>query len=180
MNKRLTRQGWLNYGLQALADNGPEGLTVEAMCTRANKTRGSFYHHFDSAADFQKKLLLWWEKTYTHDLIEKIDRLGLPGQKLDHLNQLAAHLDPDIEQAFRRLATRSKDAAIICHRADNIHIDYLAKLYEQSPRFSARQAAMLARIEYAAFVGFQLVAPDAKPQEMLEMYQAFLKFTGRG
>ena len=180
MNKRLTKTGWLDHGLEALADDGPQGLTVEAMCERAQKTRGSFYHHFESAGDFQKQLILWWKKTYTRDLIEKVERLGQPGQKLDHLNQLAAHLDPRIEQAFRRLAARSSDAALTCRQVDDTRIAYLARLYAQSPRYSAEEAQMLARIEYAAWVGFQLVAPDATPDEMLEMYQGFLKLTGRG
>jgi len=180
MSKRLTKPGWLDYGLAAMAEQGPGGLTVEAMCERAQKTRGSFYHHFDSAGDFQKQLLLWWEKTYTQDLIAKVDRLGQPGKKLDHLNQLAAHLDPGIEQAFRRLAARSSDAALTCRRVDDTRIAYLAGLYARTPRFSPGDAQMLARIEYAAWVGFQLVAPDATPDEMLEMYQGFLKLTGRG
>ncbi len=180
MSKQLTKTVWLDHGLAAMAEQGPGGLTIEALCGRAQKTRGSFYHHFESAGDFQQQLLLWWEKSYTHDLIEKVERLGQPGQKLDHLNQLAAHLDPRIEQAFRRLAARSSDAALTCRRVDDSRISYLARLYAQSPRFSAQDAKMLARIEYAAWVGFQLVAPDAKPDEMLEMYQGFLKLTGRG
>ena len=179
MPERLTRSAWLDHGMAAMAKDGPAGLTLEAMCARTNKTRGSFYHHFASAADFQKKLLVWWEKTCTHDLIEKIERLGQSGQNLDHLNQLAAHFDPRIEKAFRRLAASSKGAARTCRSVDNARIAYLTKLYQLSPRYSPEEAQMLAQIEYAAWVGFLLVAPDAGPREMLEMYQAFLKLTGR-
>ncbi len=185
MSTRLTRQDWLDVGLEALTNDGPDGLTVEAMCTRADKTRGSYYHHFKSASDFQKQLLAWWEKIYTHDLIERVGRPGQASEKeqasekLDHLNQLAAYLDPRIEQAFRRLAARSEDAAFTCRSVDETRIGYLARLYEQSPRYSADEAQMLARIEYAAWVGFQLIAPEAKPQEMVKMYEAFLHLTGR-
>jgi len=179
MSKRLNKDAWLGLGLEALASEGPEGLTVEAMCKRARKTRGSYYHHFSSAADFQKQLLDWWEETYTHALIEKIEKLGHHSEKLDHLNQLAAHLDPRIEQAVRRLGARSDEAALTCHAVDKARIGYLVRLYEQCPRYSADEAQMLARIEYAAWVGFQVIEPDAKPQEMLDMYEMFLRLTGR-
>lgn len=180
MNKRLTKDDWLNLGLQALGESGPEGLTIESICHRAQKTRGSYYHHFNSATDFEKQLLAWWQENFTDAIIEKVERLGHAGDKLDHLNLLAAHLDPHVEQGFRRLAARSKEAAIICKIVDGKRIEYLAKLYEKSPRFDRQEAKMLARIEYAAWVGFQLIEPDAKPQDMLKMYDTFLQLTGRG
>jgi len=179
MSSRLSKNDWLDLGLAALADEGPDGLTIEALCERAQKTRGSYYHHFNSGAAFVEQLLGWWLKTYTRDLIEKVERLGHHGEKLDHLNQLAAHLDPRIEQAFRRLGARNQQAARTCRAVDDARIDYLADLYGQSPRFSADEARMLAQIEYAAWVGFQVIAPDAKPQEMLHMYEMFLRLTGR-
>ena len=180
VSKRLSEIDWLKHGMAALAEDGPPGLTVEAMCARAGKTRGSFYHHFESAAAFQKQLMLWWQKTCTRDLIDRLRHRDQSEGRLDHLNLLAAHLDPRIERAFRDLAAGNKEAAIICRSVDDTRIGFLAELYEQSPRYSRREAQMLARIEYAAWVGLQLVIPEARPQEMLEMYQSFLKLTGRG
>ena len=179
MNMRLNKGDWLKLGLEALAQEGPDGLTIDAMCTRAGKTRGSYYHHFSSAGDFLEQLLGWWEKTYTHEIIEKVERLGQPSDKLDYLNQLVAHFDPHLEQAFRALATRSKEATLTCQNIDKTRIDYLAEQYLQSPRYNALDAKILAQIEYAAWVGFQLISPEAKPQDMLQMYNGFLRLTGR-
>jgi AcrR family transcriptional regulator len=179
MGKHISKEDWLSMGLAAVAKNGPDGLTVEAMCERAGKTRGSFYHHFSSAADFRGRLLEWWRETFTEQLIEKSERLTRPGKKLDHLNQLAAHLDPAIEQGIRRLAATHDDAGVICREVDRIRTQYLAQLYRQSGHYKDEQASMLARIEYAAWVGFQLTEPEAEPQEMLAMYDSFLRLTGR-
>ena len=179
MSKHIKKTDWLEAGMKALAEVGPPGLTVEAMCKRVGKTRGSYYHHFRSGDDFLEQLLGWWLKSYTHDLIEKAEKFSAHNDKLDHLNHLAAHLDPAIEHAFRRLAASNETAARTCKLVDDTRIAYLAGLYGQSSRLSTAQAHMLAKIEYAAWVGFQLIAPDAKPTEMLEMYDAFLEMTGR-
>jgi len=179
MQKRLNKENWLELGLEALAADGPDGLGLEAMCERAGKTRGSYYHHFDSAGDFQKQLLMWWESTYTHKLIEKIDRAGHINPKLDHLNQLVAHLDPRIERAVRHLSGRNEEAALTCRAVDETRINFLARLYSRSPRFNNDDAKMLAQIEYAAWIGFLMIAPDSPPQKMLEMYNGFLRLTAR-
>ena len=43
---RFSRTDWLALGLAALAEDGPLGLTIAALCRRAGKTKGSFYAHF--------------------------------------------------------------------------------------------------------------------------------------
>ena len=179
MGKHISKNDWLAMGLVALAQGGPEGLTVEAMCERAERTRGSFYHHFSSAGDFRAQLLAFWRQTFTDALIEKSERVSSASQKLDCLNQLAAHLDPAIEQGVRRLAAAHEDAGEICRQVDARRTQYLARLYRQSGHYDDESALMLAKIEYAAWVGFQLTEPDAKPAEMLAMYDAFLRITGR-
>ncbi len=176
---RLSKQGWLEIGMAAMSDVGPDGLTIDAICQRAEKTRGSFYHHFKSTDIYLNELVLWWKQSFTMDVIEKAEKHSKPSEKHDNLNQLAAHLDPQAEQAFRQLAARDKHAANVVQDVDRIRIAYLTRLYEQSPLYTPSQAAIIAKIEYAAWVGFQLIEPDASPAQMLEMYQGFLAMTGR-
>lgn len=164
----------------ALADGGVEALTVEAVCLRAGKTRGSYYHHFESADDFERQLLAWWRRKFTTLLIEKAERATLPATRLDYLNVLVSRLDPRIERAVRHMAGRSACAGQICQEADARRVDFLARLYEQSARYTDKDARTLAQIEYAAWVGLLSVAPDIGPQDMLEMYDGFLRLTGRG
>lgn len=176
---RLTRQNWLEIGLQAMSDVGPDGLTIDAICKRANKTRGSFYHHFKSTDDYIAALLDWWKQTFTINIIEKTETRTQTSDKHDHLNNLAAHLDPRAEQAFRRLAARNEKAQLVVREVDQARLAYLTSLFAQSSRYSNDQAKMIAKIEYAAWVGFQLIEPDATPAQMLDMYQGFLQLTGR-
>lgn len=176
---RFTRSDWLALGLALLGREGPDALVLETLCQRANRTRGSFYHHFDSIDEFIAALATHWHQTHTLDLIAKADSRRTPRDRLDHLNSLAVVLDPRIEQGIRRLASRHAVVEASCRTVDTERVAYLAKLYETSGRYSSTDALALARIEYAAFVGMQIVSPDARPEDLRMLYDSFLALTGR-
>ncbi|MGL4973993.1 MAG: TetR/AcrR family transcriptional regulator, partial [Bosea sp. (in: a-proteobacteria)] len=180
MSKRFDRIAWLSLGLKALAAGGPEELTIAALCQRAGKTRGSFYFHFDGIDAYHLALAEHWHVEFTEKVIERVEKQRTARERLDHLNSLAMALDPRVEQGMRRLAAVAPPVAAICQGADQRRIRYLEQLYVESQRFSAEQARVLARVEYAAFVGFQIVSPDASSAEMAELYRGFVALTGRG
>ena len=162
---RLTFQAWLQLGLEALAEDGPEALTVEALCARAKRTRGSFYHHFPSIEYFIEHMLEAWRKTHTEDLIKATAQRENLADRIGHLNELAIGLDPGIEQGVRRLAV------------DDIRVAYLAELYARSARFSAQDALTMAKVEYAAFVGMQVIYPGESPAKRLALHDEFVRLT---
>ena len=57
---RLGRKDWLALGRAALEEEGSSGLTVKALTRRAGRTRGSFYHHFESQGAFLRALAEDW------------------------------------------------------------------------------------------------------------------------
>jgi len=177
--KRFALADWLNTGLQALAEAGPAGLTVEALCMRTGKTRGSFYAHFDGTEDFLAQLAAHWRALFTETLIGKTSAVARPSERLDLLNQLAARLDPRVEQGMRRLAASDAGVAEICHAVDARRMAFLAHQYQASGKFNAADARALAQIEYAAFVGFQQIAPQASAADMRQLYQDFMRLTQR-
>ncbi|MBZ0216634.1 MAG: TetR/AcrR family transcriptional regulator [Fimbriimonadaceae bacterium] len=174
---RLTFQAWLQLGLEALAEDGPEALTVEALCTRAKRTRGSFYHHFPSIEYFIEHMLEAWRKTHTEDLIKATAQRANLADRMGHLNELAIGLDPGIEQGVRRLAARDETARNICAAVDDTRVAYLADLYARSARFSAQDALTMAKVEYAAFVGMQVIYPGESPAKRLALHDEFVRLT---
>lgn len=179
MSARLSATGWLTLGFKALAEGGPEALTIEALCTRAGRTRGSFYHHFATIDAYRAALAEHWRGVHTEEVIRRAETRSAPLGKLDLLNTLAAALDPRVERGFRRLAAADAAVATVCRAVDRRRIAYLSGLYQATGRFTDAEAEALARIEYAAFVGFQSIAPDATPAELRATYEAFLGLTGR-
>lgn len=48
---------WFDAAFAVLAEHGPGGLTVPALCERRWVTKGSFYHHFAGLPAFTAALV---------------------------------------------------------------------------------------------------------------------------
>ncbi|MDC0676836.1 TetR/AcrR family transcriptional regulator [Sorangium atrum] len=156
---RTSRNDWLDQGLDALRDGGEGALTVDGLCARLGRTKGSFYHHFEDIAAFLAALLARWEERQTSAPIHHAEAGGSPEQKRQRLSAVVRSLDGRLELAVRAWALRDVRAAAVLRRVDACRVDYLASLYTSGG--SARGAALvLARLEYAAFIGAQMLFSD--------------------
>lgn len=172
---RFSRTDWLALGLAALAEHGPAGLTVEALCRRAGKTKGSFYAHFEAIEAYLAALAVHWRATHTERLMQEADKGKAAHDRLIALDRMALALDARIEQGMRRLAQLDGGVAAVCAGVDRERIGYLARLHGETGRFRPQEALALARVEYAAFVGFQQLDLGLSPQELHESYRLFLR-----
>lgn len=179
MTRRFGKTDWLQLGLQALAADGPEALTIDALCERATRTRGSFYHHFDSMEAYHQALARYWRQDYTDTIIEAVETEAPGFEQQSRLNDLALAIDPRIEQGIRRLAAINGTVADICNEVDARRMRYLASLYARSGRFDAETAEALAGIEYAAFVGFQVITPNVDVEQLQRFHQLFTELIKR-
>ena len=60
MMKRFSQQDWLDAGVSALSEGGVGAVTIDALCRRVGKTKGSFYSHFPTMSDFIRQLGERW------------------------------------------------------------------------------------------------------------------------
>ena len=150
---RLRREDWLEIGLKALSEDGPRGVTIEALCHRANRTKGSFYAHFTSMDDFHASLAEDWFRRRTEAVISAIIPDDDPATALLHLDELTRDLDPRLETGMRKLATMSPIIASIVGKADELRLATLARLHMANDETTPEEAEALALFEYAAFVG---------------------------
>lgn len=178
--RRFAQDDWLDLGLTALAEAGPAALTIDALCQRAGKTKGSFYAHFVGAATYATALAEHWRERHTRQLIEVTQSEDPPDARLLMLEQMALRLDSRVEQGMRRLATLDAGVMRICAEVDRERIAYLAELHRTSGRFDSQDALALARLEYAAFIGFQQIENGAGAAGTAESYRLFLKLIGTG
>ena len=58
--RRLSAHDWIDAGFAVLADSGPNGLRVDALCDRLNVTKGSFYWHFTDMPAYRSALVEAW------------------------------------------------------------------------------------------------------------------------
>ena len=68
-------------------------MTIEALCTAADRTRGSFYHHFQDHGAFVEALMLAWKQRHTLDIAEQAlaEKGDLRAQKLSDLANRLDH-----------------------------------------------------------------------------------------
>lgn len=157
----MKRRDWLEIGLRQLATSGPEALRIDRLCLAAEKTRGSFYHHFEDHAAFLAAMLEHWSQRHTERIIQEVEREADPRAKRKSLNGLASSLDQAVEVAVRRMAASDAQARIAVGRVDRRRIVYLAGINRQEFGLSEAEASLLAEVEYATFVGCQTLFPDA-------------------
>jgi AcrR family transcriptional regulator len=150
---------WLDEGLAILSEHGGEGLTVERLCHRLGRTKGSFYHHFADIDGYQTALLAHWRAQHTRALIEAADQAPSARERRVALDHLVGRLDPRIELAVRAWASADRRVAEIAAQVDRERVDYLAKIHRQEG-FEPATAEELAALEYSAYVGFDLVFPS--------------------
>jgi len=63
--KRLSAVDWLQGSLDLLAREGHSVLTIDKLCENLQVTKGSFYAHFKSRSDFERRLIEYWEDQFT-------------------------------------------------------------------------------------------------------------------
>jgi len=175
-SKRFDENNWITLGLERLSQDSVENLTIDKLCNFAGKTKGSFYFHFKNIDEYLEALVKFWFKEFTHKVTS---RPSPQTDRLDLLNQLAARIDLNLETGIRSLALKNNKIRKIVTKADNARLKWLTGLYMNSGHYDADTAKALASIEIAAFTGFRLINPEMKPIEARELYQNFLKLTGR-
>ena len=176
MMKRFSQQDWLDAGLSALSEGGVGAVTIDALCRRVGKTKGSFYSHFPTMSDFIRQLGERWRQTNTDMLIDASER-AKPEERRAVLNQLAMSLDHGLQREFRRLAAGDHVAAEVLHDVDDRRIEFLAESYRATGVFNDDDALALARVEYAMFLGYQNHM-EHRHDEFADSYQRFLRIIG--
>src|SRR5215207_10520044 len=77
----LRKSDWVQAGLAAVADDGPNGLRIDRLCRRLGVSKGSFHHHFAGSGDFKKTVLAAYETLVVEALEQAIDRTAADSPK---------------------------------------------------------------------------------------------------
>ncbi|MBB5915480.1 AcrR family transcriptional regulator [Nocardia transvalensis] len=73
---RTPRESWVEAGLAALAESGPDAVRIEVLAKRLGVTKGGFYGSFPDRAALLDAMLDTWERESTDDVLDRIDREG--------------------------------------------------------------------------------------------------------
>lgn len=167
---RRTREDWIEEGFRVLAGEGDAGLTVDALCERLDRSKGSFYHHFNGRPAYVEALLDAWEGQATDRFVEIGHAGGPVAARLKEVNREASELrNAGVERAIRLWASTEPLAARAQDRVDRKRLDLLRELCVE--KMGEREAAvLLARVFQLIFVGAQYLDP---PLEGPRLYAVF-------
>jgi AcrR family transcriptional regulator len=166
---RTSRKDWIQEGFRILASEGDSGLTVDALCERLERTKGSFYHHFEGRPGYVEDLLEAWERQATDRIIASGRSDAPVKERLRAVNRQASELkNARLERAIRGWATREPQARRVQDRVDRKRLEFLVELCAERMR-DREEAEMLARVFQLALVGAQHVDP---PFEGEKLYRA--------
>jgi AcrR family transcriptional regulator len=158
---RTSREGWIDAGLEALADGGPDAVRVDALAQTLGVSRGGFYHQFDSRPAFLEELLDTWERRSTDEVLDRVEREGGDARtkvgKAGMLTFSDALLPVDL--AVRDWSRRDTAVADRLRRVDNSRMDYLRR---QIATFRANtdDVEALALLAFSVAIGNHFVAAE--------------------
>lgn len=178
---RTPRRAWIDAGLCALADGGPDGVRIETLAHTLGVTKGGFYGHFADRRELLAEMLDMWEREVTDSITDQVES-GADNQdartKLRRLFEIVADATPPIgvavDLAIRDWARRDREVAQRLRRVDNRHMAYLRVLFGE---FCADELEVEARclIIMSVRIGDHLVAADDATHSRAEVLKSVLR-----
>jgi AcrR family transcriptional regulator len=129
---RTSRGRWVEEGLRALANGGPDAIRIEPLAQALGVTKGGFYWHFADRGALLGEVLDAWERANLEAVIERVERDG--GDARTRLRRLFALAFSgtealQIDLAVRDWARRDPAVAERVRRVDNRRMEYLRSLF---------------------------------------------------
>lgn len=170
----LTRRDWVKVGLEILADQGPDAVTVTLLTERLRVTKGSFYWHFESREDLLYAMLEDWKLHATARVIEKIEsRSSDPRDRVRQLAHLSIsstiqEFGGGLELAVRYWARTDAKVRAAVSEVDSDRIAYLEEQFRSSN--PGGDAELLAALHYSLSTALRLIFAysEEKKRELRE------------
>ena len=152
-NTRVGRDDWTRAALEVIAAEGVAGVKVEALARRLGITKGSFYWHFQDRAELIGAALELWHRLGTAEVIERLDRIEDPAQRLRAL--FAESFGDVVNGPIDALLLGRVDDPLVgptVERCTSERLLFLTRTY-RALGVPPRRAAARARLAYAAYIG---------------------------
>jgi AcrR family transcriptional regulator len=151
--RNLSATDWIAAAMEALVNDGLAGVAVEPLAARLGATKGSFYHHFPNRDALITATLQDWEDQQTEAVIERLDLIADPAERLRAVIAAAfADRPGGIRDAALLAAATHPIVKPVVERVTNRRLDYFAAAYRQLGMAKA-QARRRATMLYLSYIG---------------------------
>lgn len=181
---RTPRNSWIEEGLRALGEGGPEAVRIEPLARALGVSKGGFYWHFSDRRSLLEEMLDAWERTWVDEVIETVEAEAEDGDARSRLRRLFALAAASggellkIELAIRDWARREEAVAERLRQVDNRRMNYMRSLFgaicEDDGDVEAR--CLLA---FSLFIGGHFVSVDHGARSRTEVLELALEWLTR-
>jgi AcrR family transcriptional regulator len=150
----VSREAYLETGLDVLSDLGYGGLKLAEVCNRLGVTTGSFYHYFPRWPTFTRELVGHWMQERTVQVVEAVRAEPDPRRRIDTLIQVGLGLPHGAEAAIRVWSAVDSEVYAVQAAVDRQRFDIL---FESALEIlqNKRQAQMFAAWGVYVLVGYE-------------------------
>jgi len=152
---RLNREVWLVRAMDAIGREARGRMSVDELVKAVGVTKGSFYWHFKSRADFLDQLLEFWIVTFTNSIRDLAS--GMDSDPVERLVTVAEsvirHQGAKYDISMHAWALRDPKVAQAVKRAEKIRFDYVGSLFRELG-FQGRELDMRTRT-FVVFYSFE-------------------------
>lgn len=125
MGGPISRESYLETGLDVLSDLGYGGLKLAEVCNRLGVTTGSFYHYFSSWAVYCRELISHWSHVRTTKVRTKVATIADPRSRIAYVLREAVTLPLATEAAIRVWSAIDPAVGQIQAEVDRMRYDVL-------------------------------------------------------
>jgi AcrR family transcriptional regulator len=153
MDMSLARTDWIDAALSALAQDGLAGVAVQPLARTLGASKGSFYWHFADRAALVTATLELWEQRETTAVIERIEAIDDPRERLVALGR-GAYAGAAQGNAHASVLAAASDPRVrlVLGRVTRTRLAFLQRLYRDLG-LKEDEATRRARVAYALYLG---------------------------
>lgn len=175
---KTTPEAWLDVGLAALAEGGPDAVRIEGLARTLGVTKGGFYWHFADRPAFLSAMLDRWEQRAVGDVIAQLEsHEAAPDGRLRELFGIASAAistgGMEIELAIRDWGRRDDSVLARLARVDARRMTYMRDLFGQLTD-DALDAEARSLTAYALYIGTHFLAAEHRGRRRPEVLQRAL------
>ena len=152
-------QDWVALAQKVLRLEGPTALTVDHLCSRARRTKGSFYHHFKGISELTQALARHWADVEGEAAAQTALAGTTPMDRLQAMLRLTAEADGRLERGIRVVALGDPAVAALVGKADDRRELIMTSLLAAGYTLPGAEAHHFARLFHALHLAALMRAP---------------------
>lgn len=131
--KRVSKQDWLEKGLEVLEREGASGVHVECMARELGVAKSGFYWHFQDRADLLRQMLDYWAHEYTEVATENPELLrASPEERLRlTMHMILEHDLGGLDTSMRAWAERDPEVARVVRKVYDMRSEFIGGAFAE-------------------------------------------------